>query len=169
MHLNLLGGFTYTQEVFLNLAFKKRRIAEVPIKVRGQREFGKSRVASSIPRYALNTIRIILQCYRDYRPMKFFGWIAMVLMVLGGLLVGFLLGWYVIYGSFTPHKWAGFVGVSLFTMGLLVLWFGMIGDMLDRHRIYLEELLYEQRRLKHPGNSARSRPYKTDSDDRGDT
>ncbi|MDP7163562.1 MAG: glycosyltransferase [Phycisphaerae bacterium] len=150
MHLNLLGGFTYTQEVFLNLAFKKMRIVEVPVKVRGRREFGKSRVANSIPKYAFNTLRIILRCYRDYRPMKFFGWIAAVLMVPGGLLVGFLLTWYIIHGAFTPHKWAGFTGVSLFAMGLLVLWFGMIGDMLDRHRIYLEELLYEQRRVKHP-------------------
>jgi glycosyltransferase involved in cell wall biosynthesis len=36
LSLNLLGCFTYTQEVFLNLAFKNMRIVEVPIAVRGE-------------------------------------------------------------------------------------------------------------------------------------
>ena len=72
LSLNLVGEFTYTQEVFLNLAFKKMRIVEVPIKVRGEREFGKSRVASSVTRYAINSSRIIWRAYRDYRPLNFF-------------------------------------------------------------------------------------------------
>ena len=48
LQLHLLGRFSYTQETFLNLAFKQLRIAEVPIRVRGQREFGESRVASNL-------------------------------------------------------------------------------------------------------------------------
>ena len=35
LSLNPIGRFTYTQEVFLNLAFKQLRIAEVPLAVRG--------------------------------------------------------------------------------------------------------------------------------------
>ena len=40
LQLNLLGQFTYTQEVILTLAFKRLPIAEVPIRVRGERAFG---------------------------------------------------------------------------------------------------------------------------------
>ena len=65
LNLHLLGRFTYTQEVFMNLAFKNLRIVEVPVRVRGVREFGESRVAGSVLKYALNTSRIIFRCYRD--------------------------------------------------------------------------------------------------------
>lgn len=153
MHLNLLGTFTYTQEVFLNLAFKGLRIVEVPIAVRGVRQHGDSRVAGSILRYALKTSSIIFRCYRDYRPMRFFGRLALALMVPGvGLAVYFLVN-YIATGKFAGEKWAAFTGAALFVFGLILLLMGVAGDMLNRHRIYLEELLYDvrtQRRTRPP-------------------
>lgn len=143
--LNLLGRFTYTQEVFLILAFKWMTIVEVPIRVRGEREFGGSRVAGSLWRYAMQTSRIIFRCYRDYRPMRFFGWLAVWLAIGAIGLLTFLSLHYVHTGQFSPHKWAGFVGAGLGILSLLMFFMGMVGDMLNRHRIYLEELLYRQR------------------------
>ncbi len=145
LSLNPIGRFTYTQEVFLNLAFKQLRIVEVPVVVRGEREHGQSRVAGNLWRYGLNTSGIIFRCYRDYRPLQFFGAIAGVLALLALGLETFLLVHYLESGSFSPHKWAGFTGAALFTLGLLMFFAGLIGDMLNRHRIYLEELLYRQR------------------------
>jgi hypothetical protein len=81
--LHPMGRFTYTQEVLLNLAFQQLRLQEVPIRVRGEREFGESRVASSLWRYALRSSGIILRCYRDYFPMRFFGGLAAVLAIPG--------------------------------------------------------------------------------------
>lgn len=158
LHLNLLGTFTYTQEVFLNLAFKRLRIAEVPIRVRGQREFGKSRVASNLLQYATKTSRIIFRSYRDYQPMRFFGKIAVWLIVPAIALELFLLVHYLRTGQFSPHKWAGFVGAALLVLGLMMLYMGLIGDMLNRHRIYLEELLYRQRESAWRDNEAREEP-----------
>ena len=45
-------------------------------------------------------------------------------------------------GAFSPHKWAGFTGLGLFLLGMVLGLMGVIGDMLNRHRIYLEEILY---------------------------
>jgi hypothetical protein len=145
LSLNPIGRFTYTQEVFLNLAFKQLRIAEVPVAVRGEREFGSSRVAGNLWRYALNTSAIIFRCFRDYRPMLFFGAVAAVLGSVGFGLLAFLGVHYLSAGVFSPHKWAGFAGAALLTLALLVFLTGLIGDMLNRHRIYLEELLYRER------------------------
>jgi glycosyltransferase involved in cell wall biosynthesis len=153
LSLNLLGKFTYTQEVFLNLAFKGLRIAEVPIAVRGEREFGKSRVASNLWQYATKTSGIIFRCYRDYRPLKFFGKIAAFLIVPAVLLEIFFFGHYFATGAFSPHKWAGFTGAGLAVLGVMMFYMGLIGDMLDRHRIYLEEMLYQLR-----ANSAAGAP-----------
>jgi hypothetical protein len=145
MSLNPIGRFTYTQEVFLNLAFKQLRIVEVPVAVQGEREFGESRVASNLWRYALNTSGIIFRCYRDYRPMLFFGAVAGALAALGLGLLAFLGIHYLGSGQFSPHKWAGFSGAAALMLALLVFTTGLIGDMLNRHRIYLEELLYRER------------------------
>ena len=146
LHLNLLGTFTYTHEVLLDLCFKGLRVVEVPIRVRGEREYGESRVAGSLLRYAINTTRILVGAYRDYNPMRFFGWLAAGLAVPALLLEGFFLVHYLVTGSFSPHKWAGFTGAGLGVLALLLIFTGMIGDMLNRHRVYLEELLYQQRR-----------------------
>jgi glycosyltransferase involved in cell wall biosynthesis len=143
--LNPMGQFTYTQEVFLNLAFKQLSIVEVPLAIRGEREHGESRVAKNLWRYALNTSGIIFRSYRDYKPMLFFGAIAALAFLLAGGLGGSLTIPYLASGSFSPHKWAGFGSAAAAIFGLLLLFMGVLGDMLNRHRIYLEELLYRQR------------------------
>jgi glycosyltransferase involved in cell wall biosynthesis len=145
LNLNLMGAFTYTQEVFLNLAFKRLRIAEIPIRVRGQREFGKSRVASNLFKYAINTSRIIFRAYRDYKPMRFFGKIALWLIVLAAVFEVIFFGHYFYTGRFRGYLWAGLSGAGFLGLGLVSLHMGLIGDMLNRHRVYLEELLFLQR------------------------
>jgi glycosyltransferase involved in cell wall biosynthesis len=148
LRLNLVGNYTYTHEVILTLAYGGFAIEEVPISVRGQRQFGQSRIASNLWQYALQTSRIILLCYRDHRPLAFFGRLAAALCGTGFLMVLALLIHYLVTGAFSPHKWLGFTGAALFAFGAQALLLGLVGDMLRRHRIYLEDILYELRR--HP-------------------
>ena len=142
LNLNVVGQFTYTQEVLLNLSFKHLRIVEIPIAVRGERSFGKSRVANNLFLYAVHVLRIIWKSYRDYRPFRFFGLLGVALAIPAFLLAAFLLGHYLRTNHFTPHKWAGFAAAALGALSVMMFYAGMIGDMLVRHRIYLEELLY---------------------------
>jgi glycosyltransferase involved in cell wall biosynthesis len=145
LSLNTIGCFTYTQEVFLNLAFKRFRLVEVPIRIAGPRRFGQSRVARNVWRYAYQAMWIVLRCYRDYFPMRLFGKLAAGLIVLAVMLEGFLMVHYLRTGNFSPHKWAGFAGAALLGLGLMSLIMGIFGDMLNRHRIYLEEALWHLR------------------------
>ena len=130
------------RESFLDLVFKRLKILELPVKVRGTREFGTSRMASSIPRYAIRSFRIMLRAFISYRPFSFFSTIAAFFLLLGGGLLGFLAVHYFQTGGFSPHIWAGFVGASFAFLGLLTLVIGFLGDMLVRIRINQEELLY---------------------------
>lgn len=148
LQLYLIGRFTYTQEVFLSLAFRDMRIVEVPIVVHGEREHGRSRVASNLLRYAFRTSQIILRCYRDYFPLRFFGGVAAIAMILGALLFAFFILNFLRTGRFSPHLWAGFLAGGSVALALAMLHIGIIGDMMTRHRIYLEEILYHQRGLK---------------------
>ena len=145
LRLDLLGKFTYTQEVILNLAFKRLRTAEVPIRVRGERARGKSRVAGNLWLYAYKTARIILRSYRDYYPMRMYGCLAALALGPALVLGGFVWIHYLNSGGFSPHKWAAFTAGALAILAVGLLLIGATGDLLSRHRIYLEELLFLQR------------------------
>ncbi len=144
--LYLLGEFTYTQEAILCLSAQRLRMIEIAIPIRGQREYGRSRVARSLTNYASQTLRIILRSYRDYRPLKFFLGLSAILAGVSLFAGSVLLLHYVNTGSFSPHKWLGAFSGLAALCALGVAQIGILGDMMNRHRLYLEELLYRDRR-----------------------
>lgn len=146
LELNLFGGFTYTQETFLDLTFKGIPIVEVPVRVRGTREFGKSRVASNLLSYAYRTGKIIFRSYRDYKPMHIFGALAALVWLAAVGILGFLGVHYIRTSGFTPYKTLGFVGGFLLAMGFLIFVTGLVADMLTRMRINQERILYMLRK-----------------------
>ncbi len=141
LRMNLGGQFTYTQESFLDLAFQGLRIAEVPISVRYFAD-RQSRVANNILSYAVKTSKIILRTYRDYQPLRFFGFIAMFLFLPGVAIFGFFIGWYLCNGTFSPHIWAGFAGASLMFLGIILGGLGFLADMFTRVRRNQQNILY---------------------------
>lgn len=145
LRLNLWGTFTYTQEAILDMVVKGMRIREVPVAVRGVRQFGESRVASDLWRYARRTLRIILATFRDYWPLQFFGWVSAVVAAPGVGLWAFLLWHRLRTGSFHPHIWAGFVGASFVGLAALLFFLGVMAEMLKRIRLNQEEMIYHLR------------------------
>lgn len=160
--MTLFGRYTYTQECFIDLFSKGVRIAEVPLKVRGVREHGKSRVASSILKYATNSLPIILRAMRDIQPLKFFGGIAVLLFILGAITGGFVSIWWMFNTEIVKrapdgtaidwvHKTAPFTSLITVSGILLVLSFlmgvlALLADMMGRHRKISEEMLFLARR-----------------------
>jgi glycosyltransferase involved in cell wall biosynthesis len=154
--LTLFGRFTYTQECFIDLFSKGLRMAEVPLKVRGVREFGKSRIASSIVKYATNSFPIILRAMRDIQPLKFFGGIASLFGLMGLMCGAFVLGWYIynvetIRPGVQIHKTTPFTSLIpiagvFITLSFLLGVLALLADMMGRHRKISEEMLYLARR-----------------------
>ena len=149
--LNLFGEFTYTQETFIDLAFKKIAILEVPVHVKGTREHGKSRVASNLFMYGVQTLKIIIQTFRDNKPFRLFGFMSVFVFLLGLGFAIFLGLHYLKNGVFTPHKWAGFIAGFLFVVSLLLLLIGFVLDMFARMRRNQEEILFQLKRDRDNG------------------
>jgi glycosyltransferase involved in cell wall biosynthesis len=149
--LTLFGRFTYTQETFIDLFGKGLRMAEVPLKVRGVREHGTSRVASSIFKYATSSLPIILRAMRDIQPLKFFGGIAALLFVPAMVLGGFVTGYYIVKGRTSPFTSLITMSGVLMTLSFLLGVLALLADMLGRHRKISEELLYLARRRMYAG------------------
>ncbi len=145
LRLNLYGIFTYTQESLIDLAMKGLPMTEVPLKVRGVREHGQSRVASNLWNYGFNTSMIILRAFRDWRPLVFFGLIAVVFLLLGFGMMGFVATWWVAQGRTTP--WTSLItlgGVSL-VLGIIFGVLALVADQIGRGRRIQEQILYLER------------------------
>lgn len=155
LQLNLTGKYTYTHETILDLAFKRLRLVSVPIAVRYFPD-RKSKIANNLAQYANQTLRIILKAFRDYRPFYFFGLLASGPLVVGAALSLFLLYHYLITGEFTPYKFIGFVGIYLFSLGIVFMIIGFLADILVGIRLTAEKQLYLQKKAMHKKESEQS-------------
>jgi len=149
--LTLFGRFTYTQETFIDLFSKHMRMVEVPLKVRGVREHGESRVAHSILKYATNSLPIILRAMRDIQPLTFFGAFAAIFFVVGALTGGWVSVWYLLKHKTTPFTSLIVISGVLITLSFLLGVLALLADMMGRHRLISEELLYLARRKIYAG------------------
>jgi len=146
LRLNLYGNFTYTHESLIDLAYKGIEVEEIPLSVRGEREFGKSRIANSVWKYGYRTLKIILKTLKDYKPFQFFGALGLVIFLCGIILELVLIIWWFQTDSFSPYKFLGFVGGYLNALGVLIIFFGLIGDTLLRIKLNQENVLYYEKK-----------------------
>ncbi len=148
LRLNIFGEFTYTHETILSLAYQGLQVAEHPIKVIYYPN-RKSRVASSIFHYAVQTSKIILRVLLDYRPMRVFGISGFFFVIVGIGFETFLFGYYFLKHSFSPYKTTGFIGLGFIIFGMLILMMALIADMLNRLRINQDRQLYEIKKIRY--------------------
>ncbi len=148
LHLNLFAEFTYTHETILSLVYQGFRVADHPIHVKYDPE-RKSRVANSLPNYAAQTSKVILRVVLDYRPLRVFGSLGFVLMLIGIVFELFLFGHYTLTHVFSPYKSVGFIGLGFLIFGMLVLLIALVADMLNRLRINQDKILYQVKKSQY--------------------
>jgi glycosyltransferase involved in cell wall biosynthesis len=124
--LPITSTYTYTQEQIIRASKAKFKIKEVPAHF--AKRGGKSRLMKNPFDYAIKAGVNLLRVYRDYEPLKFFGFI-------GGFftLLGVLLGVWVVTTLMQTGTVGGIPRVilsALFIMtGLQILLFGFLADM----------------------------------------
>lgn len=145
LHLNLFGGFTYTQEVFLNLGYKKIRIKEVPISVKYFSD-RKSRIASNLFVYGRQTTNIIFQSVIYYRPMKLFGALSALLFTISFPVATIITIRYYLTDLITPYKGFGIASVLFLILSFISLIVGIILQNTSRLQLSIDELIYLTRK-----------------------
>ncbi|MEO6077976.1 MAG: glycosyltransferase family 2 protein [Candidatus Andersenbacteria bacterium] len=146
LRLTLFGRFTYTQESFIDLAFKGISMTEVPLKVRGEREHGKSRVASNLWRYGIKSATIIFRAARDYKPFYFIGVPGIILLLLGLISGIFILWHFLATGQTSPYRSLVTASGVCMIIGFLLVFISFLADMTHRNRVLIEEALYLARK-----------------------
>lgn len=146
LKLTLFGHFTYTQESFIDLSYKRISMAEVPLRVRGERAHGRSRIAGNLWRYGIKSATIIFRAARDYQPVYFFGVPGATSFLLGVVSGLFLLFHYLSTGQTYPYRSLVQVAGILIIVGFLLIFISLLADMQHRNRILIDENLYFARK-----------------------
>ena len=128
--INIISDHTYTQEQIIKAIRQKFKIKEVPIYF-GKRD-GKSRLINNPFGYAMRAWINIIRIYRDYEPLKFFGFVGSIISS-----AGFILGLYLIYVQFfaegiNRHLGLMMLDILILSIGLQIIIFGFIADMLKK-------------------------------------
>lgn len=156
LKLTLFGEFTYTQETFIDLASKDVRMTEVSLPVQGEREYGKSRMASNLWQYAVQAGIIILRAMRDTRPLTFFGSIGLSVFLLGVFCGLFVFIFWCFTGHTTGVRSVLFGSATFILLGFLLAVLALVADMLGRVKQITDEELYLQRKQYFGGDKGQN-------------
>jgi len=142
LQIRLSGHFTHVQETIIDLVNKGMRVVEVPLRIKGAREHGDSRVAKSIPRYALRAGGIVMRTLCRSRPLFFFGLIGGTVLGLGVMQGLIAAAYWCLKGEAMP-VWSLLFSSSLFiTTGFLTLVLALVADMVKRVIEVSERVLF---------------------------
>lgn len=136
------GRWTYTEECIVYLVSRGLRIKELPFRVLGERIHGQSRVAANVVYFASHLIHILIRAVRDGSPMRFFGTLALLAVGPGLILWMFMAGWVLATGRITPFSQIVNLGTAFTLIGMALVALALLADMVSRHRLIHEELLY---------------------------
>lgn len=128
--IEIISDHTYTQEQIIKAVRGKYKIKEVPVYFAKRKD--KSRLISNPFAYAIRAWINIIRIFRDYKPLKFFG-------VIGSLILftGFVLGLYLVYiqlfgEGVNRHFGLMMLDILILSIGLQIIIFGFIADMLKK-------------------------------------
>jgi len=123
--LPLINTFTYTQEQLIRAGKSKMKIVEVPIRTNKTRP---SKLFRNPFDYAIKAWINIFRIYRDFEPLKFFGRIGLMFIV-----IGVLIGLFILYKIITVGNAGGIprviLSMLLILVGIQIAFFGFLADM----------------------------------------
>lgn len=148
LRLNLANiHFTYTQETIIDAIGKDLRIKWIPVKVSYFAD-RQSKIVKSVWKFVNNSFRIILKAVRDVRPLKFFGWPGAFFIILG--IIGFIVFLFFYSQEFkiSPYKnYILFSSIS-FLLGIQLIIFALLADMIKSNRQLIQEAAYRQKKKR---------------------
>lgn len=149
LRLNNPTGFTYTQETIIDAIGKNLRVIWLPVQVTYFAD-RKSKIVKSVWSFVNNSARIILKAVRDVRPMKFFGFPGLFLITIAVIgFITFLVQYFASGLKVTPYLNYLLSSSILFIIGIQLLIFAFIADMIKSNRKLTEDLAYFLKKEKY--------------------
>ena len=129
--IRIESNHTYTQEQIIRAVREKFKIAEVPAYFARRGGGTKSRLMRNPFDYAIRAWINIFRVYRDYQPLKFFGYLSLLVFVPGIIIGIWLVSLWIRFGVI-GHLPLVMLTVLLIVMGVQIALFGFLADMLRK-------------------------------------
>lgn len=133
----LSNGFEIETEMSIHALDKRFLIAETPIAYRDRPEGSESKLNTFQDGYRV--LKTILKLYKDYKPLSFFGLIALLLFLLGSVMMIPVLSGYFKTGLVVKFPTL-IVAIGLLTSSLVSLACGLMLDTVKKHSDQFYEL-----------------------------
>jgi glycosyltransferase involved in cell wall biosynthesis len=142
IRLRTHNRYSYVLEHLIQAGRNNIPVASVPIRV--NRNLRPSRLIRNLPDYLWRSGTTIVRIFAINRPLRFFGWLGLVLMAPGVLASArFLLKWY--QGTGGGHIQSLILGAILILAGVIALAVGLLADLIAANRRILEQVEHRQR------------------------
>lgn len=139
--------FTYTLETIIQAGHAGLCITNVPVKTNPQTR--KSRLFASMASYVRRNGAVIVRSYAMYWPVQTFGFVALLLMLVGTGLGGRFLYFYISrYPAESGHTESLLVAVGAIVLAFLVGLMALLGDLIAANRRLTEEVLGRLRQFE---------------------
>lgn len=146
LRLNPTIGHTYTHQTIIQAIHSGLVIREVPITFRmSAREGGHSRLISGVSTHIAKSLLTIIRTLTLYKPLSVLGGGGLVLLLLGAIVGLIPLTSYISQGNTAGHLQSLLVSTGLVLMGLQLIVFGLLADLVSANRRLNEETLYQLR------------------------
>ncbi len=144
MRLNVFSPYTYTLETIIQAGQKGMRIVSVP--VRTNPFLRPSRLMKSMGAYIKRSIFTIVRIFISYKPLRFFT-ICGTLPFVAGVAIG--VRWIMLFlrDPVRAHVPSLILAAILILIGVQLLIFGVIADIIALNRKLLEDIQVRVRRL----------------------
>jgi glycosyltransferase involved in cell wall biosynthesis len=148
LRLNVFTRYTYTLETIIQAGKKGLRVAHIVVPINPK--LRPSRLVRNNWDYVKRSAATIVRLYTLYEPLRTFAWLSLPFIVVGLALVIRFLYFYIVGDAVGVARFVQSVviGSAALIMGLLVLLFGVLADLVGANRWLLEDIMYRVKRLE---------------------
>ncbi len=145
LRLNVFTKFTYTIETIIQAGKKHIAIAHVPIETNPDTR--PSRLFGSVSTYLKHSVATLVRIYALYEPLKVFWWLGSVGVLLGAILGGRFLVYYLL-GTSRGLIQSLILAAVLTIVGFQTMLIGLVADLIGGIRWLQEDTLFRVREIE---------------------
>jgi glycosyltransferase involved in cell wall biosynthesis len=138
----VLSKYSYTLETLIQAGDRQFKVLSIPIRTNPPTR--PSRLMRGISDYLANSSVTILRAYILYRPLRVFFYAGGLLFIVGLLLLGRFV-YYYLAGEGGGHVQSVIVAAVFLIVGFQTWLIGLVADLIGFNRKILEEVLYKIR------------------------
>lgn len=145
LRINILTNYSYTLENLVQLGNQRLKVVSVPVRTNPKAR--ESRLVKNVPHFLGQQLATILRVYATYKALKVFLTLGLIIILPG--LIGFLrFLFFYVTGRGQGHVQSLIFSTAALLVGLLVLLFGVIADLIGNNRKLIEKALYKIKKLE---------------------